>query len=203
VATSGIAEHDCEGRTWSEAAERVHVTLTSGRSRVQLDLARLDAAEVQPVAAAMAKMDEGEAPQAFRVSPMVGASIVPLLLGDTAGPVRVAQRGGAFDGRGFIVEEGAAAAPWPNVWRPSYRVRPMAAPMNLVATHQESDGIDADLPCAIALLEPAVSRRLRLLFQHGTRSWTGAFVLDSVTAIGPPQQWYPVHAGSFGAEMVL
>jgi hypothetical protein len=82
-------------------------------------------------------------------------------------------------------------------------VRPVAAPMHLVATHHEASEVDRDLPCAIALLEPAVSRRLRLLFQHGARSWTGTFVLDSVRAIGPPQQWYPVHAGSFGAEMVL
>jgi hypothetical protein len=203
VVTSGVADHDCEGRTWSEVAARVHVTLTRGHQRVQLDLAQFDVAAVQPVAAAMASLVDGEAPRSFRVSPMVGASIVPLLLGETTGPVRVAQRGIGLDGRGLAVEEGAASAPWPNVWRPSYRVRPIAAPMHLVATHDEVSGIDLDLPCAIALLEPAVSRRLRLLFQHGTRSWTGAFVLGSVRSIGPSQEWYPVHAGSFGAEMVL
>ena len=205
IVSEGAMEHECEERRWDERVERVHLTLTNRGRRLQLDLACFDVVAVQRVAAAFAVLeDERPAPASVRVAPLVGAAITPLLVGGGMADVSVRQQPGTVDGRGLPVEDvEVGVAPWPNVWRPSYRVPPLSTPMQLVASHPGSIGIDHDLPYALALLEPVQGHRLHLLLEQGGRSWPAVFFLESIRAIGEAQQWYPVHAGSFGAEMVL
>ncbi len=204
IVSEGDVAHECDDRRWTERTERVHLSLTRSNRRLQLDLASFDAAEVQPVAAAFASMEEsGPDVPSIRLSPLAGALITPLLTELKLAGVSVRQRSGTVDGRGLPIEDVEVdSAPWPNVWRPSYRVPPLSAPMQLVASHPATE-IDRDLPCAVALLEPPRDSRLHVLLVQDGRSWPAVILLRSVRSIGGARGWYPVHAGSFGVEMVL
>lgn len=90
----------------------------------------------------------------------------------------------------------------PNWYRPSYRVRPIRAAMNIAAV-SGSSGIDRDVPVALALLDSAGGRALRVLVDDGRAVYPCAIPDRPIRAVAPERTWYPYGAGSFGAEMML
>jgi hypothetical protein len=92
--------------------------------------------------------------------------------------------------------------PWPNWFRPSYRVRPVRAPMNLRAVCEATE-IDRALPEAVALLAPPDGLLLRALIVDGAAVYPAAIRVVRIDAVGPPSAWYPYAAGAWGAEMML
>jgi hypothetical protein len=190
ILTEGYAEHECDGIRWSERARRLHVSLTHGPHRALLDLAELDVELVRRVAEAMARAHEREAPESLRLAPHVAAA----LLGSLIGVIQIDQLPAPHDGRGRPILECRVEGMPPNVWRPSYRVRPVAAWHNLRA--RPFGRLESGAAEGIALVEQGS----RVLLADG-----GIVPLrpDRIRAIGEPLRWYPYGAGAFGAEMLL
>ena len=222
IVVEGVAEHESqihverdsvaqsadEGssvRTWTEHTQRIHLSLMRGRIRALLDLGSFDTTDVARVAAALARAGgiEREAPPRLRLAPNVTAALLPTLIG-IASPldakhIRLVQSAVGVDGYGNPIVE--ASGPWPNVYRPSYRVRPIRMPMQL---RLESDvtEIERDRPIAVALLAPA-SSVLRVLIEDGGHAYLSTVRLTRIDAVSDQRTWYPYGGGSFGAEMML
>jgi hypothetical protein len=89
ILTHGSANHECEGRRWSDQTFRLHVSLAraSGAvcahgTRARLDLASLDFALVETLAQALLRLEpEREAPPRLRLAPNVAAAVLPSLVG--------------------------------------------------------------------------------------------------------------------------
>lgn len=199
IVTHGIAEHECEGRSWREEAERFHLSIVCGPLRAIIDAAtgRLD--DIDPIAAALSRAETAEsaAPDHLRLAPIVTAALLPSL----AGATRLVQTAGGLDGHGMPIVE-ARGEPWPNWYRPSYRTRPQRMPLN-VRIEADSGEIDSDLPLAIALLEPPRGREARVLIVDGARVYPSTVRVAGITAVGSERIWYPHGGGSFGAEMMF
>jgi hypothetical protein len=167
----------------------MHVALIGGGHRAILDLAEFDFDLVRRVADILARGGgEREAPERIRLAPHVTAALLPSLIG----AIDIDQAPAPHDGRGNAIVETRVEGKPPNVWRPSYRVRPVAMWHNLRA--RPFGVIDRDAVEAVALLSG------RLLLEDGTHC---ALRIERVLAVGEPQRWYPIGAGSFGAEMML
>jgi hypothetical protein len=191
ILTEGIADHECDGIRWSERTRRLHASLTHGAHRALLDLADFDFALLERVAGALERGGgEREVPRPLRLAPHVTAALLPSLVDI----IEVDQLPAQHDGRGMPVVARRVAGPPPNVWRPSYRVRPLPMWHNLRA--RPFGAIDRSAPEAVALLDGGT----RLLLEDGSMA---ALRLERVLAVGEPQRWYPIGAGSFGAEMLL
>ena len=89
-----------------------------------------------------------------------------------------------------------ARAPHSNVFRPTYRQRPIAAPFNLCA--KPFGVIDREAPLAIAIVNGS-----SLLCIHDADVFLMPLRIDDIQAAGEPGRWYPYAAGSFGAELML
>jgi hypothetical protein len=205
IVVEGVAEHECDRqpsvRTWTEHAQRIHLSLMKGRIRALLDLGSFDTTDVAHVAAVLARAEEGEreAPPRLRLGPNVVAALLPTLVGIAPPNVRLVQTAGGIDGYGEPIV--GASGPWPNAWRPSYRVRPMRMPMQLRLECDVTE-IERDRPVAVALLAP-VSSVLRVLIEDGQRAYPSAVRLTRIDAVSDQRTWYPYAGGSFGAEMML
>ena len=187
IVTHGVAQHECDGRTWREETHRFHASLVRDRLRVLVD--RLE--DVHAIAAALERAGaEREAPARLRLAPNVTAAVLPFL-------PQARQTEGGVDGYGNPVTETSAS-----FYRPSYRVRPLRMPFNVRIEH-ESAAIDGDLPRAVALLAPADGPALRVLIEERTRVYPCTIRVAQIRAVGRERTWYPYGAGSFGAEMML
>ncbi|MEA2568167.1 MAG: hypothetical protein QOI24_168 [Acidobacteriota bacterium] len=192
IVSEGIAHHVCDGREWREESRRVHVALTHERMRVIIDHADLEQLDdISRVAHALRAVRNERAAGRVRLAPSVTAALLPSLLDK----VDVEQRSATHDGRGLPVTQRAAAAPHPNVFRPTYRQRPIAMPFNLRA---KPFGVMEDAPLAIAIVNGS-----QLLCVDGSDVFLMPLRIDDIRAVGEPQRWYPYAAGSFGAEMLL
>ncbi|MEA2463342.1 MAG: hypothetical protein QOJ98_1089 [Acidobacteriota bacterium] len=201
IAVEGVAEHEYGDRTWSEHTQRLHVALTHNRLRALIDQADFDTTHIQRVVAALARCEEErEAPPRLRLAANITAALLPALV-DLAPPnVRVVQTAGGIDGRGEEIVE--ATKDWPNWYRPSYRIRPVKAPLNLRIECGVTE-IDPSRPIAIALLAPVTGLTLRLLVEDGARAYPATVRVTRIDAVSNERTWYPYGAGSFGAEMML
>jgi hypothetical protein len=189
ILTDGLAEHECNGIAWSERTRRMHVALTGGAHRAILDLAEFDFDLVQRVADILACAGgEREPPPRIRLAPHVTAALLPSLIG----AIDIDQAPAPHDGRGNAIVETCVEGKPPNVWRPSYRVRPLPLWHNLRA--RPFGVVDRGAIEAMALLNG------RLLLEDGSIC---ALRIERVVAVGEPQSWFPIGAGSFGAEMLL
>jgi hypothetical protein len=112
----------------------------------------------------------------------------------------VVQTAGGVDGYGNPIVE--ADGNWPNVYRPSYRVRPVRMPLNL-RIECDRTAIDETAPRAIALLAPLDGTTLRVLIRDGDRVYPATVRVTRVRAVARERTWYPYGGGSFGAEMML
>jgi hypothetical protein len=201
IAVEGFAEHEYGDRSWSEHTQRLHVALTHNRQRALIDQASFDTAHIERVAAALARTEaEREAPPRLRLHAGITAALLPVLLELAPPNVRVVQTAGGIDGKGEDIVE--ATEEWPNWYRPSYRVRPVRAPLNLRLECSVTT-IDESRPIAIALLAPVTSLTLRVLVEDGERAYPSTVRVTRIDAVSGERTWYPYAAGSFGAEMML
>jgi hypothetical protein len=201
----GVAEHEYGDRRWREETQRIHVSLVQARTRALLDLASFDTSDITRVAAVLARAEEREreAPPRLRLAPSVTAALLPSLHGIAPPNVRLVQTAGGIDGYGEPIVE--AKGPWPNAYRPSYRVRPLHMPLD-VRIECDVREIERDRPEAIALLgSPSVEGGMvvRLLVDDGDRAYPSTVRIARIDAVAEPSAWYPYGGGSFGAEMML
>lgn len=202
IVVEGIAEHVWSAATaLQEKNRRIHLSLMRGRIRALLDLGSFDVADVARVAAVLARAEdaEREAPPRLRLAPNVTAALLPSLVGLAPPNVRLVQTAGGLDGYGQPIV--GASGPWPNAYRPSYRIRPIRMPMQLRLECTVTE-IERDRPVAVALLAP-VSSVLRVLVDDGERAYPSTVRLARIDAVSDERTWYPYGGGSFGAEMML
>jgi hypothetical protein len=227
IVSDGVAEHEYGGRQWEEQTRRVHLSLLRGRTRALLDLGSFETGAVARVAEAMSRLDEQErpAPPRLRFAPNVTAALLPSLAGIAPPNVRLVQTQGGVDGRGEPILEHElpsplspkpsalspqasalspqpSALPWPNWYRPSYRVRPIRMPLHL-RLECDVTAIERDRPVAVALLAPADRLTLRVLVDDGERAFPATVRVTRIDAVAGERIWYPYGGGSFGAEMML
>lgn len=207
VISHGIAEHECNGVRWREETRRLHIAITHKRLRALVDRADFYLQEVARIARALSRAGaEREAPPRVRLAPIVTAALLPHLVGVAPPNVRLIQTGGGLDGYGEeIMEVDAgriAGAPLPNVFRPSYRMRPVRMPLNL-RLECDVDAIDPDVPEAVALLAPVAGLTLRVLVADGRSVYPATIRVIRIDAAGRDRGWYPYGGGSFGSEIML
>lgn len=185
IVSEGVAIHDCDGIRWSERTRRVHVSLTHAPLRVTLDLAEFDFDLIRRIDL---RNVEEKTFDRIRLAPHVFASFLPSLAVDKE------QMPAPHDGRGRPIERRRVEGEPPNVYRPSYRVRPVPAWFNLRAI--PFGVIDRDAPEAIARLDDGL-----LVIENG-RAFVARPPID-IKAVGESERWYPYAAGSFGAEAMI
>jgi hypothetical protein len=204
IVSEGIAVHRCGDVEWRERTRRLHVSLVHDRIRALVDLADFDFEFVNRIAEELARAGaEREAPQRIRLAPNVTAALLPSLVGVAPPNIELWQTADGRDGKGQLIDEvRIEQPPWPNWYRPSYRVRPIRAPMNLRAVCEVGD-VDRDLPEAIALVAPVDGLTLRVLIRDRDAVYPATVHVSRIDAVAPPAAWYPYAAGAWGAEMLL
>jgi hypothetical protein len=209
IVSSGIAEHECDGQRWRERSARLHIDLVNRQRglRASLDLGAESCSELSlddlgGVADALARA-EGRAasPAQVILAPRVTAPLLMFLL--QVDGVTLIQTAGERDGKGVpIAEHAIDSGPFPNWFRPSYRIRPVRMPFHLRAA-TTSTAIETKVPRAICLLRVVDRRRFEVLCDDGVRVFETALSIDRVKAVAGPSRWYPYGAGAFGSEMLL
>lgn len=200
VISHGIAEHDFNGRTWREETQRLHLSIVHKNIRALID--SID--DVAPVAEALARCsDERDAPPRLRLAPCVSAALIPSLIGLAPPNLELWQTAGGIDGKGNAIEEVRIEhEPYPNWYRPSYRIRPIRMPLDLRVRCDVTE-IERDRPIAVALLAPIDGLTMRVLIDDGERAWPATVRVTRIDAVASEAVWYPYGGGSFGAEMML
>jgi hypothetical protein len=202
VISHGVAEHECNGVRWREETRRLHMAITHKHHRLLIDQAAFDSDDVERIAAPLLRIGaERDAPPRIRLAPNVTAALLPHLVGVAPPNVRLMQSGGGLDGNGEEIRE-TAGPPWPNVFRPSYRIRPVRMPLNL-RLECDVDFIDRDVPEAVALLAPVAGLMLRVLVVDRHRVYPSTIRVNRIDAVGRDRAWYPYGAGAFGSEIML
>ncbi|HJQ37146.1 MAG TPA: hypothetical protein VKB93_08405 [Thermoanaerobaculia bacterium] len=202
IVSEGIAEHECDGRTWSEETSRVHASFVNGPLRALVDSTTRRLGDFRRIAQALSRAEqhEREAPPRLVLARNVTAALLPSLVGLAPPNVELLQVAGGIDGRGHDIIE--ARDEWPNWYRPSYRVRPVRMPLNLRIRCDVKE-IEPDRPVAVALLAPIEDLTLRVLVDEGTRAYPATVRVTRIDAVSDETIWYPYGGGSFGAEMML
>jgi len=203
IVSEGVAEHDCDGRTWREETQRFHLSIAHGQLRALID--REDDVARIANAFARAEPNEREAPARLVLAPNVTAALLPSLINLAPPNVELLQIAGGIDGKGHDIVEavvGLAKEPWPNWYRPSYRVRPVRMPLNLRLRCDVTE-IEPNRPFAVALIAPVEGLTLRVLIDDGTRAYPATVRVTRIDAVSNETVWYPYGGGSFGAEMML
>ncbi|HEY3053102.1 MAG TPA: hypothetical protein VGK04_06900 [Thermoanaerobaculia bacterium] len=204
VVSEGIAEQQFGARRWRETTRRIHLSLACRTIRALIDLGDFDLEELRAIAEALPNAgDERGTPPRVVLAPSVAAALLPTLVGLAPPNVRLWQSAGGFDGNGEPIEQRQLAEPpWPNVYRPSYRSRPVRAPFHLRATCDVTS-IEDELPRAIALLAPPDGLVLRVLCVDRREVFPTSIRVARIDAIATAARWYPYGAGSFGSAMML
>jgi hypothetical protein len=199
IATEGHAVHEFDGRSWSERTRRVHLSLTSGGRRVLIDEEDYDTAAISEIVPLLSKMErQRNAPARLRLAPRVMAALTRSLVGIAPPNVRLEQRSGGIDGKGNpILDSGGPE--WPNWYRPSYRLRPMRTPFNLVARCNVSE-VEPGLPRATALLAPPHGLILEVLCVEGEEVYPTTARIIRIDAIAGPVRRYPYGPGVWAGE---
>jgi hypothetical protein len=169
--------------------------MTNGKYRALVDLAEF--ASVIDIATALARIAGERKIGRLRLAPNVAATLLPSLIG----LIDLEQMPAEHDGYGEpIARIRVSDRTPPNVYRPSYRIRPVRAWHNLRAI---PFGEMEDAPRAIALLAPPEQRQLRVLCVDGESAFAAEVNVREIRAVGESENWYPYAAGAFGAEMML
>ncbi|HEX7191378.1 MAG TPA: hypothetical protein VF381_07380, partial [Thermoanaerobaculia bacterium] len=202
VISHGVAEHECNGVRWREETKRLHIALTHRHLRALVDRADFDVDLVVRIATTLTRAGaERDAPPRIRLASNVAAALLPHLTGVAPPNVQLRQTGGGLDGNGEEIQD-VAGPPWPNVFRPSYRIRPVRMPLNL-RLECDVDVIEPGLPEAVALLAPVAGLMLRVLIEDGRRVYPATIRVTRIDAVGRDRTWYPYGAGAFGSEIML
>lgn len=204
IITEGVVEHTFGEQVWSEKHRRIHLSLTHRSLRALVDTGDFQTDSLEEIVRALRDAgSEGDPPLRARLAPRVSAAVLPLLAGLAPPNVTLIQSGGGFDGKGNPIEMcRIESAPWPNWYRPVYRVRPVRAPLNLRARCDVTQ-IEHELPRAVALLGPVESFSIRVLLEDAGRTRPATLQLVRIESISDDAVWFPYGAGSFGVEMVL
>ena len=205
IVSHGATMHQFRKQTWSEESRRIHLSMVHGRIRILIDLGTFDLADVETAAAALARSTDEErpVPPRLRLAPNVSAALLPSLAGLTPPNAELWQTGGGVDGKGEPIEETRIdAPPWPNWFRPTYRIRPMRMPLN-VRLRCNVTAIERDRPRAVALLAPVEGLVARVLVDDGRAAYPVTLRVSRIDAVAEDAIWYPYGGGSFGAEMML
>jgi hypothetical protein len=213
---SGTAIHEVEGgNQWKESFGRIHLSMVNreNRIRVLLDLGaeslnRIDTTLIDRVRTALQQslVNEPAPIKSIRLLPHVAAALWAVTDSIAEQSTHPAFR---FDGDGKEIQP-ARSAPWPNRFRPSYRVRPTPMPFHIripprgkdsavaVTAHGVADPFRRDADAITGTLLCSTSSRTFLLplsleanFEKRT-----AFVSDRMT-------WFPYHAGIWGSETIV
>ncbi|HEY0371738.1 MAG TPA: hypothetical protein VGD79_07030 [Thermoanaerobaculia bacterium] len=200
IITRGVAEHECEGRTWREETHRIHASLTHNKLRALIDVTNEQLGDLFAIANALRRVESEREITRVRLAPSVTAALLPHLIDRTPPNVRLVQTAGGVDGYGRDIVETDSG--WPNVYRPSYRIRPVRMPLNLRLECDETH-VDEDLPRAIALLAPVTGLTIRVLVEDARRVHPATITVDRIRAVSNDRVWYPYGGGSFGAAMML
>lgn len=201
IVSDGVAEHQFEGRRWRDSIRRLHVAITFQKLRALIDLGDFELDDVRLVAGAFLRAEPRvHTATRIRTAPSVSAALLPALLHLAPNNIQLIQSAGGVDGKGLPIE--TSMEPWPNWYRPSYRVRPVRAPFSLRATCDVKD-TGEDLPRAIALLAPVERLTLEVLCVHAGVVFPATVRVARIDAVSDLARWYPYGAGSFGAEMML
>jgi len=204
IVSRGIAEHEFGSERWTEESRRVHLSIAFRTIRALFSLADFDLGEVKPVIELLPlAREERESPPRLRLAPAVTAALLPSLVGIAPPNVSLWQSDGGRDGKGQTIREmPLGSPPWPNWYRPSYRVRPVRAPHNLRLDCNVRQ-IDPSVPEAVALLAPVDGLTMRVLCVDGQTVYPATVRITRIEAVSAPTKWYPYGAGAFGAEMML
>jgi hypothetical protein len=237
VAISGLSAHEFragqEHNRWNETAARLHVSVAHrGKGlRLLLDIGSskppdLDFSEFSEPLEALNAIAPALKPtrcSTLRLRPAVAAALWPALMenqpaGQALDFVQKTSEIMPFDGKGRHVVEGSLSrfrrsAEWPNFFRPSYRVRPLRAPLG-IDLHLPHKSTANEVFDALALLAPCRtsddSIRADLLCRDPQgRSFAATAVMKSETwkaaiaGTGEQARWYPFSGGSFGRETEL
>jgi hypothetical protein len=200
IITTGIAQHETNGVTWTEESRQIHLSLVNPPLRAIIDLASFDLEIIETIATALARAgEERDAPRRVRLAPNVSAALLPSLIGELA----MEQSGGGFDGKGqTIATRAVTSGEPPNWYRPAYAVPPIRAWLNIRALPFGS--IDPNAPHAVALLGPIEVAMLRVLCIDGDDVYPATIDASHIAAVSRADPtWFPYAAGSFGAEMML
>lgn len=201
IVSEGVAEHQFAQRSWRETTRRVHLAMTFRDLRALIDLGDFELDHVRRTAAALVRAEARTRAEAhIRLAPNVSAALLPAILNIAPPNIQLMQTPGGLDGKGLPIEK--ATGPWPNWYRPSYRVRPVRAPFSLRAECAVKN-VEQDLPEAIALLAPVEGLTLRVLCVQGDDAFPATVRVARIEAISDVTRWYPYGAGSFGAAMML
>jgi hypothetical protein len=229
VATHGAARHafaDERGsREWSDEAARLHISIVSATLplRVLLDLGSTTAdaidladLEVAAHALAIARPHSLEQNADVVLEPSVAAPLLLLLAREQQRsiPQLIEQRECAempLDGEGVPVRDSAitAGALLPNVFRPSYRHRPIRLPFHLA---MREHGVMRPAPFeAVALTAPprmeGTTLRLHALLLATDESTAVhavcSFDVRSIVAAAAPLRWYPIEGGALGSALLV
>jgi hypothetical protein len=199
IATEGRAVHQFEGRSWEESTRRVHLSLIRGVHRVLIDEDGFDDDAVTEIVPLLSRIgSERAAPARLRLAPRVMAALTRPLLGVAPPNVTLHQRAGGIDGKGNPIVD-SDGPEWPNWYRPSYRMRPMRTPFNLVARCSVTD-VEPDLPRAVALLAPPHGLILEVLCVENDEVFPATARIVRIDAIGEPVRRYPFGAGVWAGE---
>jgi hypothetical protein len=190
VMSEGVAVHETNGITWTEHTRRMHLSVVKPPFRMLIDQASFD---VDRQLLELFARIEGrrEPPPRMTLAPRVSAAILPSL------NISLAQRAGEHpDGKGQSVESRPVEGEPPNWYRPSYRVRPLRAWLNLMAL--PFGRLDDAAPRAVARLDGG-----EVLCVDGDRVFATTLTPGRIVAAGGAADWYPFGGGVWGADMLL
>lgn len=206
IVREGVAQHECDGRTWSDRSVRIHCSLVRGRIRALFDSASMQLDVLEQIVTALARTEplERDPPARLVLASNVTAALLPSLIGVAPPNVDLFQSAGGVDGKGLPIEEarGSRRAEFPNWYRPSYRLRALRMPLNL-RLRCEVSAIESGRPRAVAILAPPDGLTLRVLIDDGEVAWPSTVRVTRIDAVSGDVLWYPYGGGSFGAEMML
>ena len=198
IVIDGMAEHQTVSRTWSDVSRRVHLSIAHGARRVLVDEGSFDFVLDDVVEALPRIGSERPCPPRIRVAPRVMAALTPSLLTAVPPNLEIEQVAGGHDGVGNPVLR-SVAPDWPNVYRPSYRVRPRRAPMN-VAVRCAVTEVEKGLPRAVALLAPVHGLTMRILCVDGAAVFPATARAVRIDAVASPARWFPFDGGVWAGE---
>ena len=228
VVTAGESQQRCvrgdDDRTWNECIVRLHLSIAhrGHRVRTEIDLSAADAAlidldVVERAVSMLAGMSlQAGTPDRVMLLPNVCAALNATI----ASSAEALARSGVslqqeqhesflFDGRGEQLQRMALTSgqQWPNVFRPSYRLPPVAMPFHVAMSSEVEPANDAPIVAA-ALLEPFTIREgwltARLLSTHPVEVRIPIEQLGRrLHRISADRKWFPYAAGAWGTNTIL
>lgn len=227
-------------RQWRERNARAHITVFHPERRVRsstsLGGSRLDQLDLSPLAAAIQALtapERASPPSELLdvvLEPVVTAELWPALLGMIEGLSEARRTGIAglqirqgthpsfsFDGTGQTIQRSALSgfdgpAAFPNVFRPSYRIRPVRAPFHLEGVGIRRASVTPEVTIVATLSgfsADAGMLSVAVLTSAGSSSFTGTISMaleDWLERMSVPDDesvWFPAGPGSHGRRVVI